>query len=107
MKVKPGVRVRSVVCGTEAIVVVAPDDDVALGCGGQLMEVIERGSSGPGGSAKLPIDSGLAGGTLLGKRYVAEGAGVELLITKAGEGTLTMDGQPLTIKNSKPLPSSD
>lgn len=94
-------------CGAEAIVVVAPDDDVLVGCGGQPMEVIEKGSAGPSGADRLPIDAALAGGTLLGKRYVADDGRVELLCTKTGEGTLTVDGQPLSIKNSKPLPSSD
>jgi hypothetical protein len=42
---------------------------------------------------------------LLGKRY--EAAGVEVLCTAAGEGTLTCDGQPMTLKTAKPLPASD
>jgi hypothetical protein len=36
------------------------------------------------------------------------GAGdLEFLITKAGEGDLTVDGELLVTKESKPLPSSD
>ena len=32
---------------------------------------------------------------------------VEILCTKPGEGTLTYDGQVLTLKETKPLPASD
>ena len=46
-------------------------------------------------------------GTLLGKRYVDDDAGLELLCTKAGPGTLHCDGRPLGLKGAKPLPSSD
>jgi len=42
-----------------------------------------------------------------GKRYVNETLGLELLCTKGGEGVLAVDGAPLAIKTSKPLPASD
>ena len=45
--------------------------------------------------------------TLLGKRYVHEDSGLELLCTKGGAGTLRVDGAPLGIKQAKNLPSSD
>ena len=107
MNVKPGTRLRSVVCDTEVIVVKAPAGDVSLQCGGQPMAVIERGGARSGRSAPPPIDPELASGTLLGKRYVAAASELELLCTRAGQGTLTIDGSLLTIMNSKPLPSSD
>jgi hypothetical protein len=44
---------------------------------------------------------------LLGKRYELAGAGVEVLCTKAGAGPLTLDGELLSQKGAKPLPSSD
>ena len=53
------------------------------------------------------LDPSLAGGTQLGKRYADESSGIEVLCTKAGDGTLTLDGSPLEIKGAKPLPSSD
>ena len=60
-------------------------------------------SSPAGGSP----DPSLSGGTLLGKRYADEASGLELLCTKAGAGTLTLDGSALEVKSAKPLPSSD
>jgi hypothetical protein len=53
------------------------------------------------------LDPNLAGGTTLGKRYVDESSGLEVLCTKAGTGTLTLDGTPLTLQGAKPLPASD
>jgi hypothetical protein len=43
----------------------------------------------------------------MGKRYVRGTDDIEFLITKAGQGDLTVDGEQLIIKESKPLPSSD
>jgi len=42
----------------------------------------------------------------MGKRYVDEG-GAEVLVTKAGVGTLSIGGTPLSLKEAKPLPASD
>jgi hypothetical protein len=56
---------------------------------------------------KSAIDPALAGGTQLGKRYADESSGIEVLCSKSGEGTLTLDGKPLEVKGAKPLPSSD
>ena len=47
------------------------------------------------------------GGTLLGKRYVDEASGIELLCSKGGSGSLACDGRAMTVKGAKPLPSSD
>jgi hypothetical protein len=110
--VKPGTRLRSVVCDTEVIVVKAAAGDVWLHCGGQPMELIERNgpvSARTGSERTVPfdIDPALATGTQLGKRYVAADSELEVLCTRAGAGTLTLGGSPLTIRNSKPLPSSD
>lgn len=107
MEVKPGTRLRSVVCNTEVIVVRAPAGDVLLCCGGRPLELIGRNESGSSRSEVQPIDAALSGGTLLGKRYVAAEAGLELLCTRSGEGTLTVGDSPLEVRNSKPLPSSD
>jgi hypothetical protein len=103
--VKPGTRLRSIVCETEVIVVKAEAGDISLHCGGQPMALIER--SGPGAARISSIDPELAAGTQLGKRYVAADSQLEVLCTKAGAGTLTLGGVPLTVRNSKPLPSSD
>ncbi len=57
--------------------------------------------------ADAELDPTLAGGTEIGKRYVDEETQVEVLCTKAGSGSLTVDGRPLVIKGAKPLPASD
>jgi hypothetical protein len=46
-------------------------------------------------------------GVVLGKRYVDEQSGLEVLCTKAGAGPLAADGRPLVIKAAKVLPASD
>jgi hypothetical protein len=46
-------------------------------------------------------------GSALGKRYISEGIGLEVLCTKAGSGGLVARGIPLEEKRAKPLPSSD
>jgi hypothetical protein len=54
-----------------------------------------------------PIRADWPGGTALGKRYVDAEGTVEILCTKSGAGSLHLDGRPLSLKESKPLPSSD
>ena len=43
----------------------------------------------------------------LGKRYKSADGAVEVLINKPGPCDLHYDGQPMEIKEAKPLPSSD
>jgi hypothetical protein len=52
-------------------------------------------------------DPSLMGGTQLGKRYVDAAGTFQVLCTKAGGGTLALDGQPLVIQAARPLPASD
>ena len=54
----------------------------------------------------LSLDPALSDGNLMGKRYVDE-SGAEILVTKAGAGTLSIGSTPLAIKEAKPLPASD
>ena len=49
----------------------------------------------------------LLGGTQIGKRYVDEADTIQVLCTKAGSGTLALDGKALQIQAAKPLPASD
>ena len=42
----------------------------------------------------------------MGKRYV-DADGSEILVTKAGKGTLSIGSTPLQVKEAKPLPASD
>ena len=58
-------------------------------------------------SAGGAVDPAHSEGTQLGKRYADDALGLELLCTKAGEGSLSVDGAPLGLKDAKPLPSSD
>jgi len=51
-------------------------------------------------------DPGLVGGSLMGKRYV-DATGAEVLVTKAGAGTLRVGSVPLTIREAEPLLASD
>jgi hypothetical protein len=101
MKLKVGARLRSAVCATEVMVVAAPEGDVALSCGGAPL--VDIAAEPPGGS----ISPDFADGTQIGKRYVNEAGDLELLCTKAGDGSLALEGKRLTLKGAKPLPSSD
>jgi hypothetical protein len=94
-------RLHSAVCDTEVVVVRAPELSVDIRCGGQPMHPAARDAA-PGGLVISEIS-----GTLLGKRYVHEGTGLELLCTKAGAGGLTVGAEPVLVKAAKPLPSSD
>jgi len=46
-------------------------------------------------------------GLVMQHRRVVYDAGIELLCTKAGGGALFLNGEPLRLKEAKPLPSSD
>lgn len=99
--IKNGTRLQSQVCDTQVIVVRSADslDDLRAG-GAPMVPMGEATSSG------LTLDDALADGNLMGKRYVDE-SGAEVLVTKAGKGTLSVGTTPLTIKEAKPLPASD
>jgi hypothetical protein len=102
MELKPGTRLKSAVCDTEVIVVRAPSEPVNLECGGHPVHAL--GEDAPSG---LTLDPDHAAGTPVGKRYADEATGLELLCTKAGAGSLAIDGVALPLKDAKPLPSSD
>jgi hypothetical protein len=97
---KPGTRLFSAVCATQMIAVKAPADAIELTIGGATALTEAADASGS-------VADGHGGGTLMGKRYVDDADTVELLCTKAGEGVPAIDGQPLSIKDAKPLPASD
>jgi hypothetical protein len=99
---KPGTRLKSAVCNTEVMVVGAPSADVDVRCGGFVM--LAPGDSAPDGAA---LDPSAASGTALGKRYVNEAGDLELLCVKPGEGSLACSDVAMTLKEAKPLPSSD
>jgi hypothetical protein len=99
--IKNGTRLQSQVCDTQVIVVRSADSLDDLRAGGAPMVPI-----GTEVDAGLAIDAALSGGSLMGKRYVDDG-GAEVLVTKAGAGSLSIGTTPLTIKEAKPLPASD
>lgn len=98
--IKNGTRLQSQVCDTQIIVVRASEALDTLCCGGAPL--VPLGS--PTGDA-VP-DPEFADGTVLGKRY-AHDSGAEVLVTRSGAGSLTVDGEVLGIKQAAQLPSSD
>lgn len=103
VELKPGARLRSQVCSTEVIVVRLPASALDLRCGGVPM--VALGTDVADGQQPAP---GLDAGSQLGKRYTAaDDEGLEILVTKAGAGTLSAGDAPLVLKQAKPLPSSD
>jgi hypothetical protein len=100
VELKPGARFQSTVCSTEVIVVKGAGE-VDLTCGGAPMV-----ASGTGEISGSPSDDA-AGGTQLGKRYGNADETIELLATKAGDGSLAADGGALEIAQAKTLPASD
>lgn len=58
----------------------------------------------PSGGAPAP---GFDAGAPMGKRFEDPALGLEVLVSKAGAGSLAVDGTLLEIKGAKPLPSSD
>lgn len=99
--IKNGTRLQSQVCDTQVIVVRSADslDDLRAG-GAPMVPIGEQRSS------DLTLDPALSDGNLMGKRYVDEN-GAEVLVTKAGKGTLAVGTTALTVKEAKPLPASD
>lgn len=102
MEIRAGLRLHSAVCTTEVVVVRAPAAAVKLECGGSAML-----GEGDEVSGQPVIDPGKSSGSILGKRYADDAIGIELLCTRAGDGTLIADGVVLDIKRTKPLPASD
>jgi hypothetical protein len=99
--IKTGSRLKSQVCHTQVIVVRSADslDDLRAG-GAPMVPIGSAVASGP------TLDPALSEGNLMGKRYVDD-TGAEVLVTKAGNGTLSVGATPLAIKDAKPLPASD
>jgi hypothetical protein len=88
----------------KVIVVRAPTIPIDLRYGG--VPLLSPGEEG-GTNALVPVPEEAGTGTLLGKRYVHEASGLELLCVKAGAGTLSVDHEPLPLKRAKQLPASD
>jgi len=102
MSIKVGSRWRSNRGGVELVVVRPPTAAVGLECGGEPMELME--SSSP---VAPPVSPASVPDVLLGKRYVNETFGIEVLCTKPGAGPLSVAGELMVTKDAKPLPASD
>jgi hypothetical protein len=53
------------------------------------------------------LEPAFAQGTQIGKRYVDAAGTLELLCVKHGQGSLSIGGVALQLKDAKPLPASD
>ncbi|BBY82676.1 MULTISPECIES: hypothetical protein [Mycolicibacterium] len=99
--IKNGTRLQSQVCDTQVIVVRSADSLDDLRAGGVPMVPLD-GEKDPNAT----LDPAFADGNAMGKRYVDDN-GAEVLVTKAGAGTLSVGTTPLSLKEAKPLPASD
>ena len=100
VELRPGARFQSTVCAT-AVIVVKGAGPADLTCGGAPM--VTAGTAERAGEPSADASEG----TLLGKRYGDPDETVEVLCTKAGPGSLALDGVPLAVRVTKPLPASD
>jgi hypothetical protein len=99
--IKNGTRLQSQVCDTQVIVVRSSDSLDDLRAGGVAMVPLDAEKS-----AEATIDPAFSEGNAMGKRYVDD-SGAEVLVTKAGAGTLSVGTTALSLKEAKPLPASD
>ena len=99
--IKNGTRLQSQVCDTQVIVVRSADSLDDLRAGGVPMVPIGTDFAGD-----ATLDPAFSDGNVMGKRYVDEN-GAEVLVTKAGAGTLSIGTTALNLKEAKPLPASD
>ena len=99
-ELKPGMRLKSVVCSGEAMVV--KGIDAVITCGGVPMIPATETAEGA-----AEADPEHMYECLIGKRYVNAEETLELLCVKGGEGSFGVDGQMLMGKETKRLPSSD
>ncbi|KHO19449.1 MULTISPECIES: hypothetical protein [Mycobacteriaceae] len=99
--IKNGTRLQSQVCDTQVIVVRSADSLDDLRAGGVPMVPLDAQKD-----SAATIDAAFSDGNLMGKRYVDD-AGAEVLVTKAGAGTLSVGTTALSLKEAKPLPASD
>lgn len=103
MTLNAGAKLRSTVCDTECIVIRLPSEEGIVNCGGKPMMDAKQVVIATDERINEPDPHH----ALIGKRYVDELSGIELLCTKQGWGALDFDGRSMTLKQAKTLPSSD
>jgi hypothetical protein len=101
IELKAGTRLRSATDACEVVVVKAPGGAVDLRCGGHPFVAIDAEVT------PESIEAGCDQGSQHGKRYSDEELGLEVLCTKAGEGSISVGDSQLAVKGAKPLPASD
>jgi hypothetical protein len=101
IELKAGTRLKSATDACEVVVVKAPGGSVDLRCGGRPFVAIDADATPQG------VEAGFDEGTQLGKRYSDEELGLEVLCTKAGDGSISVGDVVLAVKGAKPLPASD
>jgi hypothetical protein len=106
MELKPGSRWKSAVCGGEMVVVRPPRSPGELYCGGRAVQPFDD-AAGSAASPAAGIVDGHDGGVLMGKRYIDDVSGIEVLGSKPGAGALSFEGRVMATKDAKPLPASD
>jgi hypothetical protein len=99
--IKNGTRLQSQVCDTQVIVVKTAESLQKLCAGGIPMVPVDAPKA-----KDVALNPAFTAGTEMGKRYVDD-QGAEVLVTKPGAGTLSVDDKPLTIKQAAALPASD
>ena len=97
--IKSGTRLQSQVCDTQVIIVKPAESLDDLRCGGVPMVPLGADRTGE-------LDPDFSDGSVMGKRYV-DASGAEVLVTKAGAGTLSVGKTKVNLKEAKPLPASD
>lgn len=99
-QLKPGLKLKSAVCDAEVMIIKAGSAST-LTCGGVPM--LANGEPAPDATPNPEHMDGCQ----IGKRYVSADESLEVLCVKAGKGSLAADGEPLAVKGTKKLPSSD
>ena len=101
MELKPGMKLAAPGTTTEVVVVRPPSSALTVTCAG--VEMVDVAGGAPEGSAPDAAGEDV----LIGKRYLDEDSGLELLCSKAGPGPLAADGREMSVKGAQPLLSSD
>lgn len=97
MSLKPGARIAARTSACEVLVVRPPATDEPLTCAGAPMDQ----SAGSAAVGAGPTD------IQIGKRYVDETSGLEVLCVKAGQGPLRIGNRDLVLRAPRTLPASD
>lgn len=101
MMLQPGDRLLSNACDAEFIAIKAPEAELDLTIGGWPP------AASPEERVRQVVTDGHGGESRVGKRFVDPDDLLELLCIKAGDGIPAVDDQPLLVRDSKTLPSSD